>query len=376
MSRNLKRGRFLPRQPLTRSRAVGFRVNKDLILIGNRTPSRTALPAGWPQVGGPEVASNNYEPQNLGGENLLGNAYLRQQPVLPGRIGECRSPPMTRYVPPLGGHARSQRPSTSAFGGEDPAGPYLQHHPVLPGRVGGQPAPHDHLVGIVAEPSYGGLGGPPLHRPLPDPWQGGYRSPNVQGRQDIFPSGPHRLGQPTATERWDFAPRARPGGYGQVNCPRYEREEGAAFYLSLPAPWNVVPRPDPYAMQEMSMIQRHGFQRTFSGDLDEYPTFRQLFIMTQHQLDVPLAMKYMGLAGSLRERAKICIKDTLPSAQGYSLLIRRLEERFGGEERHMIRQEERLRKLRPVCDGDLPDLEHLVDSLDSYRAVLPLSRQQ
>ena len=130
------------------------------------------------------------------------------------------------------------------------------------------------------------------------------RSPNVQGRQGIFPSGPHWLGQPTGTERRDFLPRVRPDGYGQVNCPRYEGEEGAAFYLSLPVPWNVVPRPDPNAMQEMSMILRHGFQRTFSGDLDEYPTFRQLFIMTQHQLDVPLAMKYMGLAGSLRERAK------------------------------------------------------------------------
>ena len=150
-------------------------------------------------------------------------------------------------------------------------------------------------------------------------------------------------------------------GQGVASPARYELAEGKGFYLGLPPPWNVLPTPSSNAMQEMTLIQRNGYQGSFSGNLDEYPTFRQLFIMTQHRLDVPLALKYMALSSCLRDKAKLAVKDTLPTAGGYGLLIRRLEERFGGEERHMNRQEDRLRRLRTVRNGNLSDLENLVD---------------
>ena len=146
-----------------------------------------------------------------------------------------------------------------------------------------------------------------------------------------------------------------------------DRAEGEQFYLSLPWPWNMVPVSAPVNQSDYMKMM---FNHNFSGKLEEYETFRGLFIPIKHAVDVPVALKHYVLASSLKGNAQELVQGTLPTASGYALLINRLEENYGGAYRQLDRGMDRIRRLKEVRSGQWQDLEALVRAVDAYAASL------
>ena len=214
---------------------------------------------------------------------------------------------------------------------------------------------------------------------------GNYSNQNPYWREDnswaspCFPgqrpycSAPGSFGGPSGQGQRHSVP---PGqfGYGGFSdgailgrIPIFAQNEGEQFYHQLPWPWNVVPN---QLNMNQSDYMKMSFQQNFSGKLEEYETFRALFIPIKHAADVPVALKHYALAGSLTGSAQDLVQGTLPTASGYALLINRLEENFGGLFRQLDRGMDRIRKIKEVRPGHWHDLESLVRAVDAYAASL------
>ena len=122
-------------------------------------------------------------------------------------------------------------------------------------------------------------------------------------------------------------------GHGTARMPEF-LQEGEDFYHGLPSPWNVLPTPSQVSQSDYMKMM---FSHTFSGRLEEYETFRALFIPIKHAVDVPIALKHYALSSSLKGTAMELVQGTLPTPEGYSLLINRLEEAYGGTFRQLDR---------------------------------------
>ena len=158
------------------------------------------------------------------------------------------------------------------------------------------------------------------------------------GRTGALGLGLARTNQPTSG-----------AGPGVSNTqPNYVSAEGEGFYGGLPSPWNVLPSP---AYINQSDYMKMMFQHSFSGKLEDYETFRGLFIPIKHAVDVPIALKHYALASSLKGQAQDLVQGTLPTAAGYALLINRLEENYGGVYRQLDRGMDRIRRLKEVRPG-------------------------
>ena len=59
--------------------------------------------------------------------------------------------------------------------------------------------------------------------------------------------------------------------------------EGESFYLDLPSPWHVLPVSSHVSQSDYMKMM---FNHSFSGKLEEYETFRALFIPIKHSVDV------------------------------------------------------------------------------------------
>ena len=173
---------------------------------------------------------------------------------------------------------------------------------------------------------------------------GGPRAPDLSGPGDFLGRGQHQS----------------PMFGDQV--PNYMYGEGEQFYHSLPWPWNVVPV---NVTVNQSDYMKMMFNHSFSGKLEEYETFRGLFIPIKHAANMPIALKHYALAGSLKGQAQELVQGTLPTASGYALLINRLEENYGGSYRQLDRGMDRIRRLKEVKQGQCQDLEALVRAVDA-----------
>jgi hypothetical protein len=228
------------------------------------------------------------------------------------------------------------------------AGAYHRSNDGLPNQVG------------LAELENGWGGRPPLngqarHSVNPNFNQG------VGNRQVDGPGG----GGAQFNDGFPYHGAWRPGGALQV--PHYARSEGENFYHRLPPPWNVLPM---VGSGSQADYMKTLFGHSFSGKLEEYETFRALFIPIKHAVDVPIALKHYSLASSLKGNAQDLVQGTLPTPEGYALLISRLEEAYGGTFRQLDRGMDRIRRLKEVKPGHCLELEALVRAVDSYAASL------
>ena len=186
-------------------------------------------------------------------------------------------------------------------------------------------------------------------------------------------NAPGTCGGP-GSQRSSYSADPSPGSWYEGGRPdphtrpqEYRLNEFESFYHGLPVPWNVVPdRSHVNQSDYMKMM----FQHNFSGKLEEYETFRGLFIPIKHAVDVPVALKHYALASSLKGQAQELVQGTLPTACGYALLINCLEENYGGCYRQLDRGMDRIRRLKEVKPGQWQDLEALVRAVDSYAASL------
>ena len=161
------------------------------------------------------------------------------------------------------------------------------------------------------------------------------------------------------------------GGY----VPHYLQPggEGAVFYLTLPQPWNVTPEHTATPLTQLPGMQKAGFFSDFTGEVQNYRTFRASFIDLCHKLDVPISSKYLILKHCLAKHAVLSdlLNTTTPSFSGYRTIIVTLEERYGHTDVLLAHHLQRLNELPKVRETVVEDFELLVDLVRGYEAARP-----
>ena len=148
--------------------------------------------------------------------------------------------------------------------------------------------------------------------------------------------------------------------------------EGRRFYKRLPPPWNVVPTRQSANFAQVATLQKSGLIPVFDGTIGGYLGFRTQFKMSIHEVDLSILAKFMFLRNALAKVPELkTLLDIVPAgASGYALLIQRLEDKYGGEERMLTFHLEQLKKVPLVHSGDVAGAEALYDAVNSYRAAL------
>ena len=147
--------------------------------------------------------------------------------------------------------------------------------------------------------------------------------------------------------------------------------EGATFYTTLPAPWNVLPEHVHTPLTQVPTMLKAGCFTEFSGAIQSYRTFRGSFLTGCHMLDLPITTKYMILKGCLERNLVLTdlLNTTEPSPQGYRTIILTLEERFGHGGVLLNYHLQRLTELPRVRETSLEDIDLLVDTARGYEAA-------
>ena len=194
--------------------------------------------------------------------------------------------------------------------------------------------------------------------------------PTPGSRNGPTPTGPPRGGIPSGGNYNGTAAAPPPGN---SYTPYYLRPngEGALFYTTLPAPWNITPEHVPTPLTQVPTMLKAGCFTEFSGVIQAYRTFRASFITGCHMLDLPVTTKYMVLKSCLDKNSVLSdlLNTTEPSAQGYRAVIVTLEERFGHGGALLNYHLQRLNDLPRVRETSLEDMDLLVDTARGYEAA-------
>ena len=162
-------------------------------------------------------------------------------------------------------------------------------------------------------------------------------------------------------------------------CPHYLLPDGESkrFYKTLPEPWNVLPIHAPVSFTQVAAVQKSGLSVEFDGTCSAYRNFRDHFIISIHRLDLPIVAKFSMLRNSLAKikELKTLLDSTPPGIPGYAVLIRRLEEKYGGSARLLAMYLAQLRAVPVVQQHDLLAAESLFDAAQGYIAALQHSNE-
>ena len=112
--------------------------------------------------------------------------------------------------------------------------------------------------------------------------------------------------------------------------------------------------------------------RLFAGRHDQYPQWRQYFINTYHVLRAPVYFKTEVLRDALDADNEACamILDLLDcTPEGYRQAITMLEKVFGGENRAIKYELDKLGKIGPMKPNGLLDLANFTSKYLKYRAL-------
>ena len=151
-----------------------------------------------------------------------------------------------------------------------------------------------------------------------------------------------------------------------------EAAESESFYEFLPAPWNRIPDLQGQSFNQLLALQKNGLLPTFDGNQGNYQNFRSMFTMMVHSARIGVFAKDI----LLRQALKTCTSmSTLlaaapPGQQGYAMIVSRLEEKFGGSTKLLNHYLTKLRRLQPVQEGQVENLEELLDTANGYHAAL------
>ena len=159
------------------------------------------------------------------------------------------------------------------------------------------------------------------------------------------------------------------GGY----VPHYLQPgaEGAMFYGTLPDHWNITPEHVPTPVTQIPSMQKAGFFPDFTGEVQNYRTFRAAFIDLCHKLDIPISTKYLILRQSLNKHGVLTdlLNTTTPNAAGYRTVILTLEERYGHTDVLLAHHLQRLNEMPRVRETQIEDFELLADLVRGYEAA-------
>ncbi len=127
--------------------------------------------------------------------------------------------------------------------------------------------------------------------------------------------------------------------------------QDATCYHSLPAPWNVLPRPGTSSLFKENQ-KLSGFVTAFKGK-GGYAEWRELFISRVHRMDILVGQKVRIMIASLEQdwgplSSVMMALCELDDYEGYRQVIMTLEEMYGGPTQDLREAGEKLSTL-PVA---------------------------
>ena len=155
------------------------------------------------------------------------------------------------------------------------------------------------------------------------------------------------------------------------------QDEGDAYYMALPVPWNIQPASMSGNLESLLNLQKGGLLPTFGGSPDHYINFRTTFISLIHSARAGVFAKDMFLRHSLKscDNMQKLLAVAPPGPVGYSMLISRLEEKFGGHMKAMDYQLTKIKRFQQLQAGQTEALEDFIDTVQGYMAVLETEGQ-
>jgi len=146
-----------------------------------------------------------------------------------------------------------------------------------------------------------------------------------------------------------------------------------SFYGVLPPPWNQVPAyKEQQAFNVHKLLQGDSMMK-FSGNIREYPGWRNAFITTIHLLNIPTSHKTFFLLKCLEGGDKV-LKHSLSllrdDPEAYAHMVWSLEERYGGVANMRKLALLHIQEMRPVISGDINSLLDFVESYEHIGRIL------
>ena len=149
-----------------------------------------------------------------------------------------------------------------------------------------------------------------------------------------------------------------------------EEFDKQAYYESLPSPWNVQPRTSGRVGDERALIKQYlngssGVAKIepFNGDGSKYFTWRPNVIQVIHKANLTVADKYMQLKLCFKEGTDstldVYIENKEASKESYALLIRFVEQTWGGKDRAYLWAETKLLSARRLDPTQLESISYL-----------------
>ncbi len=172
------------------------------------------------------------------------------------------------------------------------------------------------------------------------------------------------------------AAAAAPGGWSSPswladNTSPYDPDRshvGPAFYLSLPRPWNAVPREGIIKANEVVKLT-NGTLPKFGGEPAAYGPWRSSFIPCVHLTTIDITYKVLLLRSCLEPtsaRMRELINSIICTGDGYKYAITELERRYGGLEAMLMSRQEALLALPEIKEGDFRLIEILHTRLGTF----------
>ena len=170
-----------------------------------------------------------------------------------------------------------------------------------------------------------------------------------------------------------------PPRYPSTKAPTYrthsktqEELEDEQYYLSLTKPWNIIPDQEGQSFNALMTMQKNGIIPTFEGEQAKYSNFRTLFFASVHTSKTKIFTKDILLRQALKNCTAMnnIIAAAPPGRQGYAMLIKRLEEKYGGSTKLLNHYLSRMNRMHRVHEGQIDQLEELLDVATGYHAAL------
>ena len=130
------------------------------------------------------------------------------------------------------------------------------------------------------------------------------------------------------------------------------------FYLTLPKPWNRVP----YVEESVTQVLHHTTtlfvkkRAEFDMTVDKYPEWRSSFLLLVHAKAVPVSNKLSMLMTAINPdeafRVLYTTIEQMEAPEAYRLLIKHLENHFGGAGRQLTPRQDAVRNTKFVEEGD------------------------
>ena len=143
------------------------------------------------------------------------------------------------------------------------------------------------------------------------------------------------------------------------------------WYATLPPPWNVVPAPDSKVDDLTKTITSGSFIK-FDGSLLSYLPWRSSFITAAHCKNITIPAKQQYLVSSLERSHPVLATlatDVVYAEDGYRMVIRLLEDNFGGPDQATKRYEAQLDQMPMLVPNDLQSLSNWTAKIISIQTA-------